>query len=187
MIRIILFISFSLLCLSESFAEAIRYNGPQVYDLVGSVKSVITTPQPQFAFKKVEFTEDGLIKMSWLTFDDTGMARGSNQNLFGLSLITKIIYNEDGRPIEYDIRGNMKFRQKFHAINTYNGSNVSKTVIVENKKNPKEYIYEYSDYQFDPKGNWISRNVDLTVKDSKGDVTKESKKYKEERIIEYFI
>ena len=163
------------------------YNGPAVYGLKGDVKCVSTTPEPIFSHDKVEFTKEGLIKNCWLTFDNDGVAVGSDQNTMGRSLVTSIRYNDAGQPVEFDISGNMGFRQRFHAELTYAGDVPVKTVIVENNtKNPKQYVYEFSGYEYDDRGNWTERKVNLTVSDPVGKDGESTENFIEKRTIEYY-
>ena len=66
-----------------------------------------------------------------------------------------------------------------------NGEMSKESAVSNDKDGTTQYYYEFSDYKRDEKGNWISRQVQLTTADGLG-TNEKTKNYTETREIKYW-
>lgn len=182
-----LFAICGLAAFSGSVCYGQQFNGPALYDAVGNVKSIKVSPSPLFAASKVEFMKDGHIKDSTLTFDWDGKAIGKDMRVYKMMQNVDLEYNTDDKLVVASVDSSTGLLGGFNASISYGGEHPDKLVVTETKgKNPCVYTYSFANYALDDAGNWVSRDVELTVTDLKDNSVKENKQFTETRKIEYY-
>lgn len=172
---------------SFHFANAQTFNGPSLYDVSGKVKSIKVSPSPLFAFDKVEFMKDGHIIDSSLTFDWDGKAIGKDINVYKMHQAVNLEYDDSDRLINAVVDSSAGLPGGYKVSMNYEGDHPLKMIITETKgKNPCQYTYLYSNYSFDDNGNWITRDVDLSIVEVKSNTVKKNENFTETRQILYY-
>lgn len=168
------------------FADA--YQAYRLYDLNCPVEKVaIKTEDPFFTLsKKVNFSENGMQQMASWVYDENGLPLGDGFCEGSTFWNTNIKYDSSDKPIALSkvMNGDKKYPLiHIDIIYSYNkvGEVIRKEVIY--KESHTKYVFVYSDYQYDDKENWISRNVKQSEENTNG--LANDKSYTETRRIEY--
>ncbi len=143
---------FLALCITMGVSAQMRYHDAELNDAKGKVKSISTTAVVLGESKliTIEFTVDGKQKgVRGAEYDSNGYLIKSTNKNNEITVTTKYIW-ENGRLIE--------------AVNTTSINDITMSIKLKynNKGEQIEcamdtFKYQYSDYKYDSKGNWISR------------------------------
>lgn len=161
------------------------YKAAELWDApAGIVKQIKYKSQdPLLTYKNLKFDQNGKLKNSMIVYDSTGYPDGIDINFGPISLSAKFQFNNNDLVIAELIR---KKPDPFELKVEYefaNGEMVKESAICKSKNKTVTYDYIFSDYKLDKNGNWISRAVDLTIKDG-FDI--KTKRYSEQRDIKYW-
>ena len=140
------------LCVTMGVSAQMRYHDAELNDAKGKVKSISTTAVVlgESQLITIEFTVDGKQKgVRDAEYDSNGYLIKSTNKNNEITVTTKYIW-ENGRLIE--------------AVNTTSINDITMSIKLKynNKGEQIEcamdtFKYQYSDYKYDSKGNWISR------------------------------
>lgn len=184
--RIILILALLLLNVA---ANAQDYQAYRLYELNGPVKQVsIKTEDPFYTLsKKVDFSVNGMQKFASWVYDENGWPIG--EGFCGGSTFwnTTVVLDSHHRPVS--ILRTMNGDKKCPIINMNtkfffdaNGNVAKKEVSY--KDTTTTYIFEYSNYILDEKGNWIQRSV--TMSQIEAENRSKNKSFTETRTIKYW-
>ncbi|MBR4708755.1 MAG: hypothetical protein IKP30_01420 [Bacteroidaceae bacterium] len=143
---------FLALCITMGVSAQMRYHDAELNDAKGKVKSISTNSVVLGESKliTIEFTVDGKQKgVRDAEYDSNGYLIKSTNKNNEFTVTTKYIW-ENGRLIE--------------AVSTTSINDITMSIKLKynNKGEQIEcamdtFKYQYSDYKYDAKGNWISR------------------------------
>lgn len=163
------------------------YQAYRIYELNGPVKEVkIKTEDPFLMMsKEAKFVENGMQKLAGWTYDEKGLVFGEGFCGGGTFWNAVIVYDNQLRPekILRSMNGNKGSVINMTTRFVYDASGNTERKEVTYADSETKYVFEYSDYTFDSKGNWITRNVTQIASDSEGAST--PKAYTEVRTIKY--
>ena len=146
-----------------------RYHDVEYNEAQGNVKS-ITTSYVAGREKRIEFTEEGQEKnMKDPVYDSNGYLQSNKRNMFGFTFLANYTWEND-RVVK--ISGNiMNLPAEIEYVYDAAGE------LTKNIVNLQGQITEgqYSDYEYDERGNWTKRTFSLT-----------GKEFTETRTIEYY-
>lgn len=182
------------LVIAFSFSAQGQYHAGVLYGLKGNVKEIKAKSENPLVKGKTKFLENGMKKLSLLTYNDEGYPIGCSMQGWGDNYKSiSIAYNDRNLPSMVEIKDNtkkglsvMSFEMKYDS-----SGNLSECVLEsvltgeETTKTGSTYtLFQYSDYKFDAQGNWISRTCHQGNKID-GNIIK-GKTYTETREIKYF-
>ena len=146
-----------------------RYHDVELNEAQGNVKS-ITLRDLAGKVKRIEFTEEGQEKnMKDPVYDNNGYLQSNKRTMFGFTFLANYTWEND-RVVK--ISGNiMNLPAEIEYVYDAAGE------LTKNIVNLQGQITEgqYSDYEYDERGNWTKRTFSLT-----------GKEFTESRTIEYY-
>lgn len=165
-----------------------KFKGAALYNAKGDVKVIkIKTKNPVAVNKKEKFNQEGKINCSLLTYNEQGLPTAMDLTMGSRGIVLRADYTPEENIADVSYECNiLGAKSNFSVAYTYDGEgNQTQAVItVKSKKGNGTITSRYSDYVFDDKGNWISRQVEET---SIGTDGKEKKaEYVETREIKYW-
>lgn len=171
-----------------------QYHAGVLYGLKGDVKEIKVKSENPLVKGKTKFIENGMKKLSLLTYNAEGYPIGCFTQGWGNDYKSiAISYNSRNLPSQVEIKDNTKKGLSVMSFSMdYDSSgNLTKCILKSisgeedgNNVPSSETLFQYSGYKFDQRGNWISR-VCRQEKIADGKTTGE-KTYTETREIKYF-
>lgn len=188
------FIALMTLAIAFSMGAQGQYHAGVLYGLKGNVKEIKAKSENPLVNGKTKFIENGMKKLSLLTYNAEGYPIGCSTQGWGNNYKSiSIAYNEQHLPSTVEIKDNTKkgLSVMTFAMEYDSSGNLSECVLKSvpageeaSKAVSTETVFQYSDYTFDPQGNWISR-VCRQEKKVDGKII-DAKTYTETREIKYF-
>lgn len=176
---ITLFLSILVLCPG---IKAQDYKAASLWDANGNVKEIkYKTKDPLMKKKKMKFEKDGKLKSNVMTYEDNGYPCGIDMNFGVVAFSVKFTYSSSKPHLLENVVMDTKVRNDYNSYDitfSYEGDVPVKRVINAQKKGDDPASFEwtstFSNYKFDPKGNWISRDVEMKGRNLTDSTTKES-------------
>lgn len=159
-----------------------QYKGGALWDLKGNVKSVEYGKQTIYPDKKVKFTEEGKVKNHAMSYDKENRPIGYGSNFGSVYNYLNVAYDDASRPER--MRSQSSSTGKDEVLNysfNYSGDVLESVLVASAPESGEVTEWSFSDYQYDPQGNWVSRKV---VKKKGEDASVEE--FTETRKIEYY-
>ncbi len=152
----------------------IKYHGPALYGIRGYASEIKVKSKSQLQKQdKVKFDKEGKIINSLMTYNADGYPFGFSVTHGNSFVDCKVEWNENDTFKSFKYVSTIWPGKGSCNIDLYyDGDNYLPIKVIsfsenEDKTKTKTVICEYSDYELDEKGNWISRNVSETVKEVK--------------------
>lgn len=163
--------------------NAEEYKGRSLFNLKGKPAKVKWESKYKWAKKKLEFSENGLIRESTMAYDCDGLPRGYSMVGMGMKNIVAVTYDCDMHPVDIKYLSTVPgMKDEITFTITYDGDRESG--LRQMDKNGETSLV-YSGEVYDEAGNWVERTVVETGagKNGKPDKVKE---YVEKRSITYY-
>ncbi len=183
---------------ADAMAEPREYHEEALYGLKGNVREVKTSSKSYLPLRNsFKFKDDGRMTSSVLTYDEEGYPMGYNVTMGNSVMDCKVEWNDNRTPKSISDLSTSWPTKGSKNIEFFYGEDeflpVKAVAVSQNGKKTKTttVVCEYSDYELDEKGNWISRNVSETVtelkqkKNGKEEEKEKSSSFTETRTIVY--
>ncbi len=167
-----------------------EFKAASLWDAHGDVKEIkYSTKDPLMVQKKMKFDRNGKLKNSVIVYNADGYPLGLDMNMGMINTSVKFVYSSDNKLADVDLTSAYKGNaHKDISFEYKDGVMTGEKIRSEEKgKKQKEWegIYTFLNYEYDAKGNWISRDVKLKITDLPDGKTEETA-YKETRKITYW-
>ncbi len=175
-----------LVAFSAIFGVAQEFKATELWDATGNIKQIkYKTSDPLLFSKNMKFDRNGKLKNSFIVYDSTGYPQGIDLNFGPISLIASFNF-ENNKLISAKLDRNKPSASNLQVEYMYeNGDMSHESAVIHGQDKDTQYKYEFSDYKRDERGNWISRQVNLTI-DSGSEADNKTKSYTETREIKYW-
>ena len=145
--------------MTASAGTQVRYHDVEYHEAKGKVKSITYSPGPDETEASIsEFTIDGKEKdLTGVQYDSNGyrVSEKYTPDEDGSITTAKIMW-KDGRVFKAIVSD----KERTYTLNyIYNakGELIERSLSIGDTKS--DFKYQYSDYKYDSKGNWISRKI----------------------------
>lgn len=162
-----------------------------LYDVFGNVKEIKLETRNSYLKKHVKFQRDGRCKISAMLFDDKGYPLGFSMYYGKHGAGQQLIYNSMNRVDSIIINtsnggGTERVEKYEYSSDSNHPTHIVRAVFSSiSKKESNKSVCDYSNYEYDDHGNWISRDV-VQTNYSDDDVEKNIEEYSEKRKIQYY-
>ena len=121
-----------------------------------------------------------------MSYDADKRPIGFGSNFSGVYNYMNVAYDDNSNPQRIRIlNGNGERTETQETVYNYrNGSLESAITSISGSDGNKTTTWNFTDYQFDPNGNWISRKVSKTSDGNS--INQVSEEFTEKRKIEYY-
>lgn len=175
-----------LVLVSYNVAAGQEYKEGLIYDIMGNVKEFKLKTENKYLKKHIKFEDNGKSKRSLTFFDGNGFPLGYSLN-FGKNGLGQSITYDSLQRIDSIIdtatykESVVRTTKRIYSQKGNDMTEIAKVIFnIISKDGEKSIVCEYSDYVYDERGNWISRNV------TEFENTLKSRQYTEIRKIKYY-
>lgn len=162
-----------------------------LYDVFGNVKEVKLETRNSYLKKHVKFQKDGRCKVSAMLFDDKGYPLGFSMYYGKHGVGQQLRYDSMNRVDSIIVNssnggGTERVEKHEYSSDASHPNQIVRSVFSSiSKKESDKLVCDYSNYEYDDHGNWISRDVVQTNYSDDG-AEKGKEEYSEKRKIQYY-